>query len=308
MSTWELPGLWTHRSFNPAYVWGDQTDQRELDLLVAEAEVNLKGAVDPLALEGTIEWPGVPPGGLDLNGTAQPGVGGELASFEITGSGRPGTNTAGWEYRYEGHLTRRWPDGINQVPTLVGSVIRVKDHNGSPPRSPAGVVYSFIAVKHQQPLTWELPGSWIYRSFHNWARYVYQTAPQIAQPRAHELILQDAVFKFETRTSTTLQGAIEWNVGHGRNQATGGGLNLNGTVQPGAADEPSTFEIVGTGRPGTDTAGWEYRYQGHETRRWVTGIEQLPALVGSVIRVKAHAGAPAGYVAPFIAVKQPPSR
>ena len=120
MSTWELPGSWTHRSFNPAYVWGDQTDQRELDLLVAEAEVNLKGAIDPFALEGTIEWPGVPPGGLDLAGTAQPGVGGELASFEITGSGRPGTNTAGWEYRYEGHLTRRWPDGINQVPTLVG--------------------------------------------------------------------------------------------------------------------------------------------------------------------------------------------
>ena len=32
---------------------------------------------------------------------------------------------------------------------------------------------------------------------------------------------------------------------------------------------------------------------------------QVPALVGSVIRAKPHDGAPAGFVASFIAVKQP---
>ena len=32
---------------------------------------------------------------------------------------------------------------------------------------------------------------------------------------------------------------------------------------------------------------------------------QVPALVGSVIRAKPHGSAPAGYVASFIAVKQP---
>jgi hypothetical protein len=35
------------------------------------------------------------------------------------------------------------------------------------------------------------------------------------------------------------------------------------------------------------------------------GINQIPALVGNVIRAKPHNGAPAGYVATFIAVKQP---
>jgi len=40
-------------------------------------------------------------------------------------------------------LAHTWPNGIDQVPALVGSVIRAKPHNGSP----AGVVASFIAVK-----------------------------------------------------------------------------------------------------------------------------------------------------------------
>jgi len=141
--------------------------------------------------------------------------------------------------------------------------------------------------------------------------------------------LQNAVFnfKFETPTSTTLRGAIEWNVGHGPGLARGGGLDLNGTVRLGVGGEPSSFDIVGTGRPGTETAGWEYGYHGHLTRNWYVprppsytppnGVDQAPALVGSLIRSKAHVQkapdtsrpveqpAPVGYVAPFIAVKQP---
>jgi hypothetical protein len=101
-----------------------------------------------------------------------------------------------------------------------------------------------------------------------------------------------------------LRGAIEWNVGHGTNQAKGGGLDLTGTVQPGVGGEPAGFDIVGTGRPDTGTAGWEYRYHGHLTRDWRNAVDQRPALVGSVIRVKPHGNAPGGYVAPFIAVKQ----
>src|SRR5262249_39353390 len=96
-------------------------------------------------LNGAFEWDG---GFLDLlKGTVQPGAGGEPSSFEIVGAGRPDTDTAGWEYHYHGHLTRTWDNAINQVPALVGSVIRVKAHNGVPTRSPAGEVFSFIAVK-----------------------------------------------------------------------------------------------------------------------------------------------------------------
>ena len=35
------------------------------------------------------------------------------------------------------------------------------------------------------------------------------------------------------------------------------------------------------------------------------GVNQVLALVGTVIRAKPHGGAPAGYVASFIAVKRP---
>jgi hypothetical protein len=59
------------------------------------------------------------------------------------GKGRPGTSTEHLFYDYDGSLTEPWPDGVNQVPAITGSVIRVKPHDGKP----AGLVASFIAVK-----------------------------------------------------------------------------------------------------------------------------------------------------------------
>jgi hypothetical protein len=64
-------------------------------------------------------------------------------------------------------------------------------------------------------------------------------------------------------------------------------------------------EIVGAGRNGTGTAGWEYDYRGQLAYQWPNGVNQVPALVGTVIRAKPHGASPAGYVASFIAVKQP---
>ena len=93
--------------------------------------------------------------------------------------------------------------------------------------------------------------------------------------------------------------AIEWE---------GRLLDLRGAVRlwdppPTGGGEPVSFQIVGTGRPGTDTAGWEYYYHGYLTRHWPEGINQRPALVGSVMRAKPH-GEAAPAVAPFIALKQ----
>jgi hypothetical protein len=113
------------------------------------------------------------------------------------------------------------------------------------------------------------------------------------------LIRAEAVFKFETPTSTTLKGRWEW---------SGGFLDLlNGRVQPGVGGATSSFEIVGTGRPNTDTAGWEYRYHGHLPRQRPTRDDQRPTLVGSVFRAKSHGHSKAGEVFSFIAVKQPDS-
>ena len=284
----EYSGLWTYRSFqNPTAVsrTGPQKAQPAAhELILLEADFNLQRAIDPTTLQGAIEWEG---GGLDLQGTA------DGTNFDIVGTGRPNTPTAGWEYRYHGHLIPSWPkppdaNAVDQRPTLVGSVRRAKPHGNSP----AGSVYPFIAVKKgQPPFTSELSGSWIYRNFNPAFVEGDQTAPQERQ-----LIRAEAVFKLETPNNTTLKGAFEWE---------GGFLDLlNGTVQPGAGGEPSSLEIVGTGRPDTPTAGWEYHYHGHLTR--------VPALVGSVIRAKSHNGQPgggwrsaAGEVFSFIAVKRP---
>jgi hypothetical protein len=136
-----------------------------------------------------------------------------------------------------------------------------------------------------------LAGKWTYRSFHNNPALVDRDPN-----KALKLIFAEAVFTFDVPSANTLKGTIDWD---------GGGLDLQGTTRPGSLDASIVFDIVGTGRPGTATAGWEYDYQGQVAHQWPNGSSQVPALVGSVIRAKPHDGAPAGYVASFIAVKQP---
>ncbi|WP_439360161.1 hypothetical protein [Bradyrhizobium sp. DASA03007] len=135
----------------------------------------------------------------------------------------------------------------------------------------------------------ELAGKWTYRSFHNRPALV-DGDPQ----KALRLIFAEAVFTFQTE-GNSLKGGIDWE---------GGGLDLAGTIQPATATTPLSVAIVGSGRPKTNTDGWEYDYRAALAYRWPNGVDQLPALVGSVIRAKPHNGAPAGYVASFIAVRQ----
>jgi hypothetical protein len=80
---------------------------------------------------------------LDLRGTIQPATGQGPLTAEISGLGRAGTGTDGWEYDYHGVLGYRWPNGVDQVQSLVGTVMRAKPHDGQP----AGVTASFIAVR-----------------------------------------------------------------------------------------------------------------------------------------------------------------
>jgi hypothetical protein len=140
-----------------------------------------------------------------------------------------------------------------------------------------------------------LAGKWTYRSFHNDPAPIADD-PKTAAEKALALIFAEAVFTFEIPTSTTLKGAIDW---------PGGGLDLQGTVGANTAGAAQTVEIVGIGRPGTSTADWEYDYRGQLAHEWPNGVNQALALVGTVIRAKPHGGAPAGYVASFIAVKRP---
>jgi hypothetical protein len=142
-----------------------------------------------------------------------------------------------------------------------------------------------------------LAGKWTYRSFFNDPAFVGDS-----KEKAYDLIFAEATFTFEITSPTTLKGTIDWG---------SGGLDLQGTIRPASAGAPLTVEIVGTGRPGapgtpgTGTVGWEYDYYAHLAYKWPNGINQVPALVGSVIRAKPHGSNPAGLVASFIAVKQP---
>ena len=126
-----------------------------------------------------------------------------------------------------------------------------------------------------------LAGRWSYRSYRN---------------TADQPIFGAGIFDLETPDEQTVTGTLDM----------GGGfvLDLEGTVAAGSAGLAS-FEIVGTGRDGTPTAGWQYDYNGSLAHQWPNGVDQVPALVGSVIRAKPHNGAPAGVVASFIAVNVP---
>jgi hypothetical protein len=136
----------------------------------------------------------------------------------------------------------------------------------------------------------ELAGNWTYRSFHNNPKPVTSDAET-----ALSLFFAEADFWFEAVSDVTFRGVIDWG---------SGGLDLSGTIRRGSEDTPIAFAITGVGRPGTQTDGWEYRYNGCLAHKWPAGVNQVPALVGSVIRAKPHGSAPAGYVASFVAVKK----
>jgi hypothetical protein len=59
-----------------------------------------------------------------------------------------GPKNKDWVYDYIGVVVPRWPNGINQVEAILGSVVRSAPHsNGSGGTVVAGKVASFIAVK-----------------------------------------------------------------------------------------------------------------------------------------------------------------
>ena len=81
----------------------------------------------------------------------------------------------------------------------------------------------------------------------------------------------------------------------------GWSLTLSGGITYG---NPFTVRFQGVGEIGGET--WVYDYAGYLVPPWPNGVDQRPAIVGSVIRTVPHSGgqAPAGFVASFIAVRQ----
>jgi hypothetical protein len=123
-ATWDgsLPGKWTYRSYlNRAdIIVGDDPDPavRNLAAMFGQGSTanNAAKALSLVFGEGVMTFD--PPSDNNVTGT-----------FDM--------------YDYRANSTPKWPNGVNQVPTLVGTVIRAKPHDGGA----AGVVASFIAIK-----------------------------------------------------------------------------------------------------------------------------------------------------------------
>jgi hypothetical protein len=142
-----LSGKWTYRSFrnDPALV-GDDADAA-LALIFGEGIFDF----DPAGGD-TFR------GGLGLGAGYALALTGEVIrsgrtdEYAIVGLGISGTATEGWRYDYRCTPGFWWPEGVGQVPSLVGTVVRATAHG---PKAPSGYTASFVAVR--QPPDRERP-------------------------------------------------------------------------------------------------------------------------------------------------------
>jgi hypothetical protein len=126
-------GSWTYRSFVNDPTPGVPFN----DLYFAEAELVIE-AFDPGNFSGRlILQPGAE---MTLKGASSFGN-----PFAVRFQGRgasPGIED--YVYDYIGYLVPVWPNGVNQVPAIVGSIVRTEPHSGG---AQPGQVASWIAVK-----------------------------------------------------------------------------------------------------------------------------------------------------------------
>ena len=131
-----LTGIWTYRS-----LLNDPDVSTDFDKLEF-GRGNIRVDDAPMGVfKGSIYGPGW---SLDLNGAIGYGM---PWSVRFQGAGIVGGEQ--WIYDYSGYVVPPWPNGVNQRPAIVGSVIRTIPHSagGNGTVAPAGVVCSFYAVR-----------------------------------------------------------------------------------------------------------------------------------------------------------------
>jgi hypothetical protein len=131
-----LAGLWTYRSLLNDPDLATAFDQLEFgrgNILVEDAPMGVfKGRIYDTG------W------ALELAGAIGYGT---PWSVRFQGKGIVGGEQ--WIYDYTGWVVPPWPNGEDQRPAIVGSIVRTIPHSGGRPGtvSPAGVVCSFYAVR-----------------------------------------------------------------------------------------------------------------------------------------------------------------
>ncbi len=130
-----LVGTWTYRSF----INDPDVSTAFNDLEFGRGNIRID-AVPMNEFKGLIYGPGWQ---LQLKGSTNYG---DPFSVRFQGTGVVGGEE--WIYSYVGYLVLPWPNGVDQRPALVGSIVRVIPHSsGTGGVAPAGVVASWIAVK-----------------------------------------------------------------------------------------------------------------------------------------------------------------
>lgn len=141
MSDNPFVGSWTYRSLL------NDTDPNTSfnDLQFGLGTIVIEEAPMQL-LKGTIGGPGW---SLDLKGAREYGN-----PMHVRFQGKGVISGEEWIYDYDGYLVPAWPNGVQQVPAIVGSIVRTVPHSGGAPKGggpapihPAGVVASWYAVK-----------------------------------------------------------------------------------------------------------------------------------------------------------------
>jgi hypothetical protein len=135
-----LNGNWTYRSFinDPQEVGSDA--QRALALIFGEGKLTVD-VTAPSLFRAVLDFGGG--AAMDLFGEIVADSGVSPTVLIITGTGRAETSTAGWVYQYKGFVVPQWSEGVNQVPAIVGTVIRTIPHG----TGKAGLVASFVIVR-----------------------------------------------------------------------------------------------------------------------------------------------------------------
>ncbi len=131
----------------------------------------------------------------------------------------------------------------------------------------------------------QLKGKWIYRSLVN--------DKSLNTPFAN-LQFGLGIIEFKKIAGGRILNA-SLNMGNNLILTIGGEITKEGGV--------TSLKWRGTGVAGSPTAGWIYDYQAYLSPKWKKATDKTPILIGSVLRVVPHGGAPAGVTGMFYMVK-----
>ncbi len=129
-----LIGRWTYRS-----LINDPNPNTDFNILRFGVGIMTIESIENGDLKGSLDFG--PTFQMALTGKINDG---QIVHLMIHGIGISRSNRD-WAYDYESHLSLKWPNGVNQRPTLLGSVIRSAPHSGG--TAQAGFVASWVAVK-----------------------------------------------------------------------------------------------------------------------------------------------------------------